>query len=96
MKARIMAAVAATTLALSMGVASAAEIAGPAIRDGSSPGYLQQEQQLLNEPGYSIGTGAAYVGDGSDPNYEATQHALRNMPGFQFGEGSAQISNGAH
>ena len=33
-------------------------------------------QQLLNEPGYSVGTGAAYVGDGSDPNYEATQRGI--------------------
>jgi len=54
-----MAAVAATTLALSMGVASAAEIGGATIMDGTSPGYLQQQQQLRNEPGYSIGTGAA-------------------------------------
>ena len=59
MRARIMAAVAATTLALSMGVASAAEIGGATIMDGTSPGYLQQQQQLRNEPGYSIGTGAA-------------------------------------
>lgn len=93
MKARIIAGVAATTLALCMGVASAAEIAGAQIRDGSSPGYLQQQQQLLNEPGYSIGGGAAYVGDGSDSNYEATQRALRNMPGFKFGEASAQFAH---
>jgi hypothetical protein len=92
MKARIIAGVAATTLALCMGVASAAEIAGAGIRDGSSPGYMQQQQQLLNAPGYSLGTGAAYVGDGSDPNYEATQRALRTMPGFQFGEASAQTA----
>jgi hypothetical protein len=93
MKTRIMAALAATTLALSMGVATAGEISGPSIRDGSSPGYLQQQQQLLTEPGYSVGSGAAYVGDGSDSNYEATQRALRNMPGFKFGEASAQIAH---
>jgi hypothetical protein len=92
MKARIMAAVAATTLTLGMGVATAGEIGGAGIRDGASPGYLQQQQQLLNEPGYSVGSGAAYVGDGSDPNYEATQRALRTMPGFKFGEASAQIA----
>jgi len=86
-----MAAVAAATLALSMGVASAAEIGGAAITDGTSPGYLQQQQQLRNEPGYSVGTGAAYVGDGSDPNYEATQRALRSTPGYQYGEALAQV-----
>jgi hypothetical protein len=96
MRARIIAGVAATTLALCMGIASAAEIGGAQIRDGASPGYLQQQQQLLSEPGYSIGSGAAYVGDGSDSNYESTQHALRNMPGFQFGEGDAQISGATH
>ncbi len=91
MKARMMAAVAATTLVLGTGVATAGEIAGSGIRDGASPGYLQQQQQLQSEPGYSIGTGAAYVGDGSDPNYEATQRALRTTPGYQFGEAIAQV-----
>jgi hypothetical protein len=91
MKARIMAGVAATALALSMGVATAGEIGGSAIMDGASPGYLQQQQQLRNEPGYSIGTGAAYIGDGSDPAYEATQRALRTTPGYQFGEAIAQV-----
>ena len=88
-----MASVAATAVVLSMGVASAAEI-GAGIMDGASPGYLQQQQQLRNEPGYSIGTGAAYVGDGSDPNYEATQRALMTTPGYQFGEGVAQVHSG--
>jgi len=82
-----MAAVAATTLALSMGIASAAETGGAAIMDGTNPGDLQQQQQFRNEPGYSIGTGAAYVGDGSDSNYEATQRALLTTPGYQFREG---------
>jgi len=86
-----MAGVVATMLALDMGVASAAEMGGGAIMDGASPGYLQQQQQLRNEPGYSIGSGAAYVGDGSDPNYEATQRALRTTPGYQFGEGTARV-----
>lgn len=86
-----MAGVAATVLVVSMGVASAAEIGG-GIMDGSSPGYLQQQQQLRNEPGYSIGTGAAYVGDGSDPNYEATQRALRSSPGYQNGEALARVN----
>jgi len=82
-----MAAVAATALALSMGVASAAEFGGAAITDGASPGYLQQQQQLLKEPGYSVGTGAAHVGDGSDPDYRATQRALASTPGYHGGEG---------
>jgi hypothetical protein len=90
MRAQIMAAVAAIVLPLSVGVASAAE-AG----DGSSQGYLQQQQRLRNEPGYSVGTGAAHIGDGSDPNYQATQRQLRNMPGFRFGEANAQVSTRA-
>jgi len=87
MKTPIIAALAATTLALSVGIASAAEFGGTAIMDGASPGYLQQQQQLLKEPGYSIGTGAAHVGDGSDPDYRATQRALANTPGYHGGEG---------
>jgi hypothetical protein len=85
MKTQIMAAVAATTLALSMGVATAGEIGGAGIRDGASPGYLHEQQQLLSEPGYSVGTGAAHVGDGSDPNYLATRRALQTTPGYQNG-----------
>ena len=79
MKARIMAGVAAATLALSMGVATAAEIGGTAIMDGASPGYLQQQQQLRNEPGYSIGTGAA------------TQRTLQDTPDYQYGDAIAQV-----
>ena len=26
--------------------------------DGSAPGYVQEQQQLTHEPGYSVGTGA--------------------------------------
>jgi hypothetical protein len=70
MKTRIMAAVAATTLVLSMGVATAGEISGPAIRDGSSPGYLQQQQQLQREPGYSVGTAAASEPAPGIPDYQ--------------------------
>lgn len=81
MKTGIMGVVAAATLALSMGVATAGEIGGAGPSDGSSAGYLQQQQLLLREPGYSIGTGAAHVGDGSDSNYLATTHALATSPG---------------
>ena len=31
------------------------------VGDGSNPSYLRDQQQLMNEPGYSIGTGAARV-----------------------------------
>ena len=75
MNTRIIAALAATTLALSMGVASASEIGGATIMDGASPGYLQQQQQLLREPGYSIGTGAA----------------IERAPDYQLGEAIAQV-----
>jgi hypothetical protein len=85
MKTRMMAALAATTLALSMGVATASEIGGTGIMDGASPGYLQQQQQLLREPGYSIGTGAAHVGNSS------TQFAMRIIPDYQFGDAIAQV-----
>ena len=85
MKTRIMAALAATTLALSMGVATAGEIGGAGIMDGASPGYLQQQQQLRSEPGYSIGTGAASVGNSS------TQLAMRSIPDYQFGDAIAQV-----
>ena len=85
MRTRIVAAVAATALALSMGVATAGEIGGAGIRDGASSGYLQQQQQLLGEPGYSVGTGAAHVGDGSDPNYLASRRTLQTAPGYQNG-----------
>jgi hypothetical protein len=78
MKTRIMGAIAATTLAFSMGVATAGEISGPAIRDGSSPGYLQQQRQLQREPGYSVGTGSA------------TQHAPGILD-YQLGNAIAQV-----
>lgn len=31
------------------------------VGDGSSPSYLRDQQQLMQEPGYSIGTGVARV-----------------------------------
>lgn len=31
------------------------------VGDGSTPGYLKEQQQLTHEPGYSVGTGAAKV-----------------------------------
>jgi hypothetical protein len=38
---------------------------GASVGDGSTPGYQQNQQDLLNEPGYSIGTGAAVQGAGT-------------------------------
>jgi hypothetical protein len=31
------------------------------VSDGANPSYLREQQQLRNEPGYSIGTGEARV-----------------------------------
>ena len=31
------------------------------VSDGSDPSYLRDQQALLKEPGYSIGTGAAQI-----------------------------------
>jgi len=69
------------------------------VSDGSDPSYLRTQQQLVNEPGYSIGTGAvqvastaAGVGDGSDQSYRRDQSQLRQEPGYSVGTGSAQVS----
>jgi hypothetical protein len=78
MQIRIMAAVVATTLALSMGVATAGEIGGAGIRDWASPWYLKQQQQLQRDPGYNIGTGAA-----SQP--------APGIPDYQLGDAIAQV-----
>jgi hypothetical protein len=91
MKVQIIARAAAIALVLSMNAACAAEVG-----DGSTPGYLAQQQELRNDPGYNLGTGGAYIGDGSSPNYQATQRALRTMPGFQAGEADAPVSTGSH
>jgi hypothetical protein len=66
MKTQIMAGAAAIALALSMDVATAAQIS-----DGSTPGYLQQQIEPCNEPSYSIGAGEVHIGDGSSPRYHA-------------------------
>jgi hypothetical protein len=55
---------AAAILTVSMDFANAA-----AVGDGSTPGYLQQQNQLRNMPGYTLGTGAAHIGDSSSPGY---------------------------
>jgi hypothetical protein len=31
------------------------------VGDGSSPSYLGNQRAILNEPGYSVGTGAAWI-----------------------------------
>ena len=57
------------------GQGSAIAVHGPYIGDGSDPSYQRDQRELMNEPGYSIGTGAARVADGwSDGAYLASQH----------------------
>ncbi len=41
--------------------ASAIAVDAAYVGDGSDPRYLWEQQKLLTEPGYSIGTGAARV-----------------------------------
>jgi hypothetical protein len=55
---------AATILTVSMDFADAAEVS-----DGSASAYLQQQSQLHNMSGYSLGTATAHIGDGSSPGY---------------------------
>ena len=65
------------------------------ISDGSNPAYLRNQNALINEPGYSIGTGAARISDGSDPSYLGQQRTLALEPGFSVGTGAARISDGS-
>jgi hypothetical protein len=44
---------------------STTTVDGAHVGDGSAPSYEQDQRQLMNEPGYSIGTGAAQVSGGS-------------------------------
>lgn len=65
------------------------------VGSGSDPLYQAHRNELLTEPGYSIGTGAAQVGDGATPGYQAEQRQLWREPGFHFGEGTAMITDGS-
>lgn len=59
------------------------------VSDGCSPSYLPDQQNIVHEPGYSIGTGDAQlcnnapagVTDGSDPAYQTNQQKLLREPG---------------
>jgi hypothetical protein len=69
------------------------------VSDGRSPSYLPDQQAVLREPGYSIGTGAAElghapatIGDGSDPSYLREQQAVVREPGYSIGTGAAPVS----
>ena len=62
------------------------------VYDGCNPHYLRDQQELLREPGYNIGTGCGRVGDGSDPDYLQTQKELQAEPGYNVGGGSAATS----
>lgn len=70
-------------LAMTAGVALAQT--GPSIGGPNSPA---QQQQLMNGPGYSVGTGSAQIGG---PNSPGTNQQLMNGPGYTVGTGSAQI-----
>jgi hypothetical protein len=80
--------------------ASAAAMQGPYIGDGSDPSYLRMQQELLTEPGYSVGTGAAQIskaaaklGDGSNGSYRRDQGELPLEPGYSVGTGAARVSS---
>ncbi len=68
------------------------------VSDGCDPSYLRVQKELLNEPGYSIGTGAAAlchapatVGDGSDSSYLWNQQEVLREPGYSVGTGVAWV-----
>jgi hypothetical protein len=73
----------ALALAMTAGVALAQT--GPTIGGPTSPGT---QRQLLNSPGYSVGTGSAEIGGPTSPG---TQRQLLNSPGYSVGTGSAEI-----
>jgi hypothetical protein len=70
-------------LAMTAGIALAQT--GPTIGGPNSPAT---QRELLNSPGYSVGTGSAQIGGPTSP---ATQRQLMNSPGYSIGTGSAQI-----
>ncbi len=72
-------------LAMTAGVALAQTSNGPTIGGPNSPAV---QQQLMNSPGYNVGTGSAHIGG---PNSPATQQQLMNSPGYNIGTGAAHI-----
>jgi hypothetical protein len=67
-------------LALSAGIALAQT--GPSIGGYPSAGT---QRQLMNSPGYNVGTGSAHIGGYPSP---ATQQELMNSPGYSVGGAS--------
>jgi hypothetical protein len=65
------------------------------VSDGSDPSYLRVQHELMNDPGYSIGTGAAHLGDGSDPSYLRNQQEVVREPGYSVGTGAALVGDAA-
>jgi hypothetical protein len=61
------------------------------VSDGADPSYLRVQHELMNEPGYSIGTGAAHLSDGSDPSYLRNQQEVVREPGYSIGTGAALV-----
>jgi hypothetical protein len=82
MKLQLIAAVAVTGLALTAATAFAQHIGGP-----TSP---QDQQKLMNAPGYNVGTGSATVGGPTSPK---DQQKLMNSPGYHVGTGSAHAKS---
>jgi hypothetical protein len=78
MKLQLIAGVAVIGLALTAGTAFAQHVGGP-----TSP---QDQQKLMNMPGYSLGTGSATIGGPTSPQ---DQKKLMNSPGYHVGTGSA-------
>lgn len=80
--------------------ASAQATLGAYIGDGADPSYLREQQELLTEPGYSVGTGAAQIGkaaaelgDGSNQSYRQNQEKLPLEPGYSVGTGAARVNS---
>jgi hypothetical protein len=69
-------------LALSAGIALAQT--GPSIGGPTSPAT---QRQLMNSPGYNVGTGSAHIGGYPSP---ATQQELMNSPGYSVNGASSQ------
>lgn len=82
MKLHLIAAVAAMGLALTGGTGLAQHVGGP-----NSP---QDQQKLMNSPGYSVGTGSATIGGPTSPQ---NQQKLMKTPGYHVGTGSARAKS---
>ncbi len=93
MKQQILAGVATMAFALSTAAAVAGTPTDPTCAiDGVNPSSQSNPEQLLHEPGYNVGTGAACVIDGSSPSYQRDQRKLQHEPGYSVGAGAAQVS----